>query len=95
MLTCHSLGFIINTRTVKNFTVDQAETISMCTMNISDHEEQHIMKFVSITLFPVNKFNQAAALLASKHQKPNQISTKNNINYAQYTDYEAAQKCRF
>jgi hypothetical protein len=64
-------------------------------MNISDHEEQHIMKFVSITLFPVNKFNQAAALLTSKHQKPNQISTKNNINYAQYTDYEAAQKCRF
>jgi hypothetical protein len=42
MLTGHSLEFTINTRTVKNSTVDQAETTSMCTVNISDHEEQHI-----------------------------------------------------
>jgi hypothetical protein len=42
MLTGHSLGFSINTRTVKNSTVYQAKTTSMCTVNISDHEEQHI-----------------------------------------------------
>jgi hypothetical protein len=34
MLTGHSLGFTINTRTIKNSTVYQAETTSMCTVNI-------------------------------------------------------------
>jgi hypothetical protein len=42
MLTGHSLGFSINTRTVKNSTVYQAETTSICTVNLSDQEEQHI-----------------------------------------------------
>jgi len=32
----------INTRTVKKSTVAQTETTSMCIVNISDHEEQHI-----------------------------------------------------
>jgi len=32
----------INTHTIKNSTVDQTETTSMCTVNISDHEEQQI-----------------------------------------------------
>jgi uncharacterized membrane protein len=33
---------IINTHTVKKSTVAQTETTSMCIVNISDHEEQHI-----------------------------------------------------
>jgi hypothetical protein len=32
----------INTRTIKKSTVAQTETTSICTVNISDHEEQHI-----------------------------------------------------
>jgi hypothetical protein len=33
---------IINTHRVKKSTVAQTETTSMCIVNISDHEEQHI-----------------------------------------------------
>ena len=72
----------INTCTVKKSMVAQTETTSMCTVNISDHEEQHINKIYKHHIVSSKTNNPVAALSAgSRHQKPNQILTKKNINY--------------
>jgi hypothetical protein len=87
MLTGYSLGFTINTRTVKNSTVYQAETTSICTVNILTWMH-HI---VSIKKNLIKQ--QHCKLVDIKNQTRFQRRTTHN--YTQYTDHEAAQKCRF
>jgi hypothetical protein len=81
MLTCHSLGFTINTCTINNSTVYQAETTSMCTVNISAWMH-HIVSSKQI-------------LINQQHYKRVDIKNQTRFqrrtthNYAQYTEHEA------
>jgi hypothetical protein len=81
MLTCHSLGFTINTCTINNSTVYQAETTSMCTVNISAWMH-HIVSSKQIL---INQ--QHCKRVDIKNQTRFQRRTTHN--YAQYTEHEA------